>query len=79
MRRVDLVGFTVTGSGGFPMDMLRRDEAWPSTTDDALRAELAVRTTFGRPPVSIRLIGLGLTPERWQSFGWTVSHIEYLP
>lgn len=79
MRRVNLVAFTVTGSGAFPMDMLRRDQAWPSETDDALRIEHAARTTFATPPVSVRLIGLGLTPERWQSFGWNVSHIEYLP
>lgn len=62
----DAVTFTVTGSGEFPMDMLRHDMAWPEDTDAA-----ATITQRGRR--SVRLTAHKarfVTPERWESFGW---------
>jgi hypothetical protein len=62
-----LYRYTVVGRGAFPLDMLRRDQAWPATQEaignifdeDVTRA---VSITGTLPP----------TLARWESFGWNV-------
>lgn len=67
--------FKVQGRGGFPFDMLRYDECWPETTNDALMLQhpdtleglKAVRTitmaTASRNAPNAK---------RWESFLWRV-------
>jgi len=62
--------FTVTGTGQFPVDMLRYDSCWPATESDSTR--------LGGGPVmeprSVTVRGLRRpTVGRWKSFGWSVS------
>ena len=71
--------FTVGGTGEFPVDMLRYDEAFPATSADA--SAIALRTDDLRANESRRVVRLlthrrlGPTLGRWQSFGWCVlSH-----
>lgn len=65
--------YVVAGRGAFPRDMLRYDEADFATLADELRA--AQETGRRR----IKIIG-EVEPhvKRWESFGWTVAHIEPL-
>lgn len=51
------------GNGGFPIDMLRYDECWPATADDA------VAITMDQDYVTV--MGTNrFTIDRWKSFGW---------
>jgi hypothetical protein len=82
--------YRVTGIGQFPIDMLRYDCAWPSTSEDAGRISELVCVGQGGPGDSetrarrtkYRLDGVVIssdkapTPERWESFLW---HVEILP
>lgn len=59
--------FYVRGRGHFPLDMLRYDECWPATGEDAAKMdEKDLRTiqlaTITRP-----------TKARWSSFPWTAN------
>jgi hypothetical protein len=58
--------YTVTGSGIFPLDMLRYDAAWPTDTNSVLRMDdkdlRVLHLTSIQEP----------TKERWRSFGWQV-------
>lgn len=77
--------FTVSGTGLFPIDMLRFDLAWPASSDDA---ERIVGGDFGygvgedSVPRDRRSIRLGCanrggpTIGRWSSFGWTVGDAD---
>lgn len=61
----------VTGSGEFPLDMLRYDACFPYEQVDSNRIE---RSTESRRIVLVRRgvnDGTG-TPARWQSFRWNV-------
>jgi hypothetical protein len=63
--------YTVTGSGIFPLDMLRYDAAWPTDTNSVLRMEDDDKDLRVLHLASIR----EPTKERWRSFGWqVVSH-----
>jgi hypothetical protein len=81
--------FKVTGSGHFPIDMLRYDRAIPATEIDANRihnqiAEIGnlggevsinvIRYTEGK---STNSFGDMPTIRRWESFGWRVSDISF--
>src|SRR5690606_20481075 len=62
--------YYVTGRGAFPFDMLRFDQAWPATTDDAI----GLSRTDNVHIRSIRLMSCKPpTIERWESFGWSVG------
>ncbi|AXQ69895.1 hypothetical protein HOU03_gp373 [Caulobacter phage CcrSC] len=88
-NRPSLSSFTVTGSKhiGFPMDMLRKGDCWPATTDDANLIEKLIERNDGyiaRLPknVTIRLTTCASeyaqdnAAARWASFGWTVATLE---
>lgn len=67
--------FTVIGSGPFPADMLRYDECWPATADDAHK--VGMETTGYRAKQSHRRVTLvtgkhGSPSGRWASFGWAI-------
>ena len=79
-RRQDMdnpVRFTVAGKAGrFPFDMLRHDHAWPASSDDAIN--LAWDGHAKGVNITIELVAQArraITPARWASFGWTVTHI----
>jgi hypothetical protein len=72
-RARSMTRFTVEGNYPFPLDMLRYDSCWPADTNSALN--------IAKPDVHDRTItlltwGVGITPERWASFGWTVTSQE---
>lgn len=85
-EKVYITDFTVTGSGEFPLDMLRYDSCWPVGTVDA--GNLCIcpdrsaedRTSWlTQRTIKMRMIGhtkLGPTLERWRSYGWTVYDVE---
>ncbi len=66
----------------FPIDMLRKDCAWPSSENDA---QLIQRNLEGvRETVTVTLDRAGdkfsaPTLERWQSFGWTIVGPDGFP
>ena len=69
--------FTVRGSYPFPLDMLRRDECFPATEQDAAK----IADTYDEPSlvVEVRLaqyVPLGrrdtVTTRRWESRCWKV-------
>lgn len=68
---------TVHGKGAFPLDMLRHDRCFPHTQRDVL--DLSASIT-GRDPGYVVTVTKcsarkedGFTPERWASFGATLS------
>jgi len=67
---------TATGTGAFPLDMLRYDHAWPASSDDAAAIAATFRPGFKAHPVTIRITNNGpnhhgeWNPQRWASFGW---------
>lgn len=70
--------FVVSGSGEFPVDMLRHDCCWPETTDGANK--IALR--YGACDIDLlrrRSIKLNTASvysphtARWASFGWKVT------
>lgn len=78
--------FTVTGTGEFPIDMMRYDRATPLSQLDASHT-ISSFTNPEDEAYSVRLIrfteGKGRnhadnpTVDRWQSFGWQVSDVTW--
>jgi hypothetical protein len=67
------IQFTVTGSGRFPLDMLRYDLCWPANSDESLDIEDALDSAVRLKERTITLKGLKLPTEpRWRSWGWRV-------
>ncbi len=67
--------YTVTGSGRFPLDMLRYDYSWVHPAEDYRGREPRSHTVY-------RYVGTKTdreypTDRRWESFGWTVSDVDY--
>jgi hypothetical protein len=62
--------YYATGQGNFPVDMLRYNQCWPASTDDALNL-------LNDDPEDLRSISLlshvEPTIERWSSFGWSIG------
>lgn len=78
MRKVEPHVFTVTGSGIFPMDMLRHDQCYPADVEGSSRIHNNEECRYRR---SVKLVGhnrLGPTVGRWSSFGWSVQ-VEGMP
>lgn len=73
-----LVEFRVRGVGPFPLDMLRYDECFPRSSEDA--ASIGIEHPFSLSvPREIELCkyadsktGRLITTARWNSFGWQV-------
>lgn len=67
--------FRVTGTGPFPVDMLRYDCCWPADQDSAVY--IAASIPNGLPEGfkhSITLTGCQRpTIARWHSFGWQIK------
>lgn len=61
---------TVRGNGDFPVDMLRYDECWPSTTADAVKLGDTTRRTVEL------LSDRNPTRDRWDSFCWTLVGVR---
>jgi len=63
--------YFVSGRGDFPYDMLRYDNAWPATGEDAARL---FYLDDRREVRSIRMRSYQRpTIDRWSSFGWSVG------
>lgn len=64
---------TVVGNGPFPIDMLRFLEAWPATSEDAVRIGTQdALADVGPVTVVTARWGHDWHRERWESFGWKV-------
>lgn len=62
------ITFIVEGRGEFPMDMLRREHAWPTDTESALTIPAEGKRRVSVTAQMMRYV----TPARWASFGWNV-------
>ena len=71
--------FVVEGSGRFPIDMLRYNQAWPAT----VQAGIDITTTEPHDDLGNRTVRLNATQQptigRWASFGWQVISISPMP
>lgn len=66
--------FTVTGGGRFPLSMLRFDEAWPATDEDAQTIEETFNNHIRRWTVTLRTTArFAPTIGRWDSFNCRVK------
>lgn len=75
--RSPIIAYTVTGVLPFPVDMVRYDQAWPSSQDDADRVERSIKREIDGP-VSVRINSVRApTIGRWASFGWEVTNIDF--
>ena len=73
-RKPTVRRFTVTGTGRFPLDMLRYDSCWPARQDDVHNISDHGGASWGRAPSTIMLETHGEpTADRWSSFGWVVE------
>lgn len=78
--------FTVRGTWGFPLDMLRYDGCWPSSGEDVAAIHQSIKGEDNpREPKEVTLSTLARTKEqamrypttdRWASFGWRVVRTE---
>ncbi len=62
--------YYVTGMGGFPLELLAREQAWPATDDEALK--LDVRRSHPARSVCLK----SYKPpniDRWWSYSWKVT------
>ena len=78
LRMAELLEYTVSGVGDFPLDMLRHDRAFPADKASvaAILAGLAwaAARKRSRETLTVRLVSHRVpTPERWRNYGWTVS------
>lgn len=67
----------VTGDYPFPTDMLRFDDCYPQTNNDAAAIERSMRPgQFGQVTLRVEKLTEKLdarwTPKRWESFGWSI-------
>jgi hypothetical protein len=74
----DRFEYTVEGVGDFPLDMLRHDAAYPADRESVatIMAGLAWAASRkrSRDKLRVRLVSdRAPTPERWRTYGWTVT------
>ena len=73
--------FKATGSGEFPVDMLRYDGCYPRTTEDACNLKLGELDRKGKRTVELVMVVDSKdrmpTERRWESFGWSVSDMRF--
>jgi hypothetical protein len=74
MAKVYLYTYTVGGTPSFPFDMLRYDQCWPASQEDAARIDRAGPQPGRKAAAfSITLHSHKLPTEgRWRSFGWSL-------
>jgi hypothetical protein len=69
--------YWVTGSGTFPFDMLRYDQAWPTDSESASNLSWSYSDRSASPDRHRRSVMLHSyrepTMDRWSSFGWSVG------
>ena len=79
MNSNSIITFVVEGSGRFPIDMLRYDQAWPAT----VQAGIDITTTEHHDDRGRRVVKLNATQQptigRWASFGWHVISVSPMP
>ncbi len=70
-----VVEFTVEGRGAFPVDMLRYDSCYPSSSEDVLSMMIGPgdERYLKSRKVTLRTDSGEVTPERWASFLWRVT------
>lgn len=70
IHTVKLKTFKVTGTGNFPIDMLRYDACWPATESDAAHLQFEK----GRRTITLHTHNPSApTNGRWNSFLWNVA------
>jgi len=67
--------YTVTGSGTFPLDMLRFDEAYPVDRESSFAIEHSIRRVTGMVTVTLES-DKHPNARRWESFGFIVADID---
>lgn len=80
MTKIRRKVLTVTGSGLFPIDMLRYDHAWPRTEEDSYKISADYRDETNPP--TMRTVELltdhdRVTYDRWASFTWKVAQVRF--
>jgi hypothetical protein len=73
--------FSVTGRGGFPLDMLRYDAAYPIDQESVADIDYSLQTAHrverlkDKKPFRVNLRSRVAAPtvERWRSFGWELD------
>lgn len=71
------IHFTVVGTYGFPLDMLRYDKCWPAREGDAGSIAATLWVQADRDSRRIEMMGLKVpTVGRWASFGWKVVEVN---
>lgn len=73
--------FTVTGSGQFPIDMLRYDRCCPEREEDSSHIISSLESPVGEHSVQIIKFAENRqwrpTAARWKSFGWDILSASY--
>jgi hypothetical protein len=59
--------YYATGESYFPLDMLRYDQCWPASSDDAANISSSEHRS-----INLRS-HVEPTIERWSSFGWSIG------
>ena len=81
---IHYLDFEVRGNGIFPADMLRYDACWPTSNIDIAKVVMQYEDGDIRTPRTVKLRTVcqtpgevkkrfGITPARWESFGWRVQ------
>jgi hypothetical protein len=66
---MNIYKYRVCGNCKFPIDMLRYDSCWPSTSADAF--VIALQFELPQQPQQIGITGIQPpTVARWESLGW---------
>ena len=73
-----IIDFEVSGAGSFPYDMLRYDACHPISGENTAAmvsypGDVREVRTVKLRTYSATKAGRQLTPDRWQSFGWTLN------
>jgi len=74
MKKPRRYRITVEGSGVFPIDMLRYDQCWPRTEQDAAKASIDWAGEMRQ--VDLLSDHHRQTPDRWASFTWKIVKVE---
>lgn len=75
MTKTRGISVIVSGTGYFPVDMLRYDCCFPASEKDVVAISKSMKTPNRQEVVAIHLFSAygKVTPERWASFGWQVK------
>lgn len=70
--------FTVSGTGEFPVDMMRFERAWPRAPSDSKKIQESDPSS-GRFEVDLQSADPPSQKGRWGSFGWRIEKINGRP